>query len=151
MMSFFETVASVSGDPKRTSAWIQQDVMRTLKERDWNIDQFPVSAQTLGELLKQVHDGQLDNARARDVFQYLLKHGGTVQQATAELGIEAVDDSELDALCDELLSNNPQVVEHVKGGKPQAIGALIGQAKQKNPNVNPGQLRATLLAKIEAM
>lgn len=151
MIAYFETVATASNDAKRTSAWIQQDVMRSLKERHEDIEAFPVAAETLGELLKEVHDGRLDNARARDVFQHLLTNGGTVADATAALGIEAVDDNQLDALCDELLAANPQVIEHVQGGKPQAIGALIGKAKQKNPNVNPGQLRETLLAKIAAL
>ncbi|WP_153556689.1 Asp-tRNA(Asn)/Glu-tRNA(Gln) amidotransferase subunit GatB [Roseimaritima sediminicola] len=151
MVTYFETAATASKDPKRTSSWIQQDVMRTLKERQEEIGAFPVSAETLGQLLGEVRAGRLDNNRARDVFQHLLTHGGSVEQATAALGIEAVDDSELDALCDELLAENPQVVQHVQGGKPQAVGALIGKAKQKNPNINPGQLRETLLAKIAAM
>ena len=29
----------------------------------------------------------------------------------------------------------------VKGGKLKAAGALIGQAKKKNPNVNPSRFR----------
>ncbi len=151
MVAFFETVAETSGDAKRTSAWIQQDILRTLKENHWELSEFPLPAETLGDLLKEIRAGRLDNSRAKIVYQHLLNHGGTVAEATAALGIEAVDDSELDALCDELLAANPQVIEHVQGGKPQAIGALIGQAKQKNPNVNPGQLRETLLKKIEAM
>ena len=30
----------------------------------------------------------------------------------------------------------------------QAIGALIGQAKKKNPNIDPGKFRATCLASV---
>ena len=33
----------------------------------------------------------------------------------------------------------------VQSGKQQAAGGLIGQAKKKNPNVNPGQVRALCL------
>jgi len=48
-----------------------------------------------------------------------------------------------------LLSKNPQVVEDYQAGKKQAIGSLIGQAKKKNPNANPGKVRELLIAIIE--
>ncbi|QDS93017.1 Aspartyl/glutamyl-tRNA(Asn/Gln) amidotransferase subunit B [Roseimaritima multifibrata] len=148
MVGFFETAAGIAKAPKRVSSWIQQDVMRTLKEQQIDLEDFPIQAETLGELLGEVQAGKLDNNRARDVFQHLLANGGTVAEATKSLGIEAVDDNELDTICDQLLAANPQVIEDVQGGKPQAIGSLIGQAKKINPNINPGQLRQTLLQKI---
>ena len=49
----------------------------------------------------------------------------------------------------ELQESNPLAVEDYRGGKKQAIGALIGQAKKKNPNANPQQVRETLLQLIE--
>ena len=92
--------------------------------------------------------GELDNSRARDVFAYLLEHRNTVPDAIKALGIEAVDHSEIENLCRELLDANPKVVEDVRGGKQQAVGSLIGQAKKKNPNANPQQVRETLLRLI---
>jgi aspartyl-tRNA(Asn)/glutamyl-tRNA(Gln) amidotransferase subunit B len=60
-------------------------------------------------------------------------------------GIEKVDESELVALCQELLAANPKIVDDIKSGRQQAAGNLIGQAKKKNPNVNPGRLREIVL------
>ncbi len=149
MIAFFERAAEVSGDPKRSASWIQQDVMRTLNDTQTAIDEFPVSSVQLGELLKLVNEGQLDNARARDVFNYLLSNDSTVEQAIATLGIEQVDRSEIDSLCQALLTDNPKVIEDVKSGKMQALGPLIGQAKKRNPNANPQLVRETLLGMIE--
>ena len=39
-----------------------------MNDRQCTVRDFPVSAETLGELLKQVSAGTLDNTRARDVF-----------------------------------------------------------------------------------
>jgi len=39
----------------------------------------------------------------------------------------------------------------VQGGKMQAVGAIIGQAKKQNPNVNPGQVRQLCLELIKKM
>jgi aspartyl-tRNA(Asn)/glutamyl-tRNA(Gln) amidotransferase subunit B len=62
-----------------------------------------------------------------------------------------VDDDALDALCRELVAANPKIVADVQGGKEQAAAGLIGQAKKKNPNVNPGKFRQTCLDLIRGM
>ena len=149
LIKYFETVANLSGDGKRASSWIQQDVMRTLNELQIDIGDFVVSAEQLGDLLKRVAGGDFDNARARDVFAHLLKNKSTVEEAVQALGIQVVDDSELETLCQALLEANPQVIEDVRGGKQQAVGSLIGQAKKKNPNANPKQVREILLKLIQ--
>jgi aspartyl-tRNA(Asn)/glutamyl-tRNA(Gln) amidotransferase subunit B len=50
-----------------------------------------------------------------------------------------------------LVADNPQAVAEVKAGKQKALGALIGQAKRQNPNVNPALVREICLQLIEAM
>lgn len=150
MIDYFECVANLAGDGKRTSSWLQQDVMRTMNDRQINITEFPISDQQLGDLLKRVVDGELDNARARDVFAHLLENPVTVADAIDALGIKAVDSGEIETLCQELLDANPKVVEDVLGGKKQAVGSLIGQARKKNPDANPQEVRETLLRLIES-
>ncbi len=149
VIDYFERVATLSGDGRRASSWIQQDLMRTMNERQIGIADFPISADKLGQLLKRVSAGEFDNARGRDLFYHLLEHPVSVDQATEALGIKAVDSGEIDALCQRLLEANPQVINDVRGGKVQAVGALIGQAKQQNPNANLQQVRKTLLRLIE--
>jgi aspartyl-tRNA(Asn)/glutamyl-tRNA(Gln) amidotransferase subunit B len=151
LIEYYEQVATTSGDGKRSSSWIQQDVMRTMNETQTDIADFPVSADELGQLLRRVSAGEFDNQRGRDVFVHLLKNQVSVDEAIGELGIEAVDSSEIDTLCKELLASNPQVIEDVKGGKVQAVGSLIGQAKSKNRNADPKQVRETLLRLIKDM
>ena len=148
MIAYFEALAERSGNAKRSSAWIQQDVMRSLKERDLVIESFPISAQQLGDLLSKVEKGELDNARAKDVFQYMLDHDSTLDTAMKALGIEAVDHSEIETMCQKLLDSNPQIVEQIRGGKQQAIGSLIGQARKQNPNANAAIVKDTLMRLI---
>jgi aspartyl-tRNA(Asn)/glutamyl-tRNA(Gln) amidotransferase subunit B len=150
MIDYYERVAELAGDGRRASAWLQQDVMRTVNERQIDIDDFPVSADQLGDLLRRVAAGELDNSRARDVFAHLLEHRKTVADAVKALGIETVNSDEIDSLCRELLAANPKVVEDVRAGKLQAVGSLIGQARGKNPNANPQQVRETLLRLIQS-
>ncbi len=151
LVDYFVCVADRSKDPKRAANWIQQDVMRNLNELGISIEDFPVSADALAELLLSVKNGELDGSRSRDVFQQMLSAGQDQLTAMKSLGIEKVDDSVLVDLCRTLLEANPKVVSDVQDGKMQAVGALIGQAKKKNPNVNPGQVREICLQLIQEM
>lgn len=145
LIAYFETAAEVSGDGKRTSSWIQQDVMRTMTDRGVTIEGYPVEADSLGQLIAKISRGELETTRARDVLAHMVENGTSVDTAITAMGIETVDDNELESLCKELLAANPQVVEDFNAGKQQAVGSLIGQARKKNPNANPQQVRETLI------
>ncbi len=151
LVDFFLQVAERSSDAKRASNWIQQAVMRTLNERSIEIDEFGVSAERLADMIRAIAERDLESSRADDVFQRMLEEGEDHVAAMKGLGIEKVDNQALVDLCRTLLDDNPKVVADVQKGRQQAIGALIGQAKKKNPNVNPGQVREICLQLIEQM
>ncbi len=151
LVDYFVTVADRCGDGKTAANWIQQSVLRTLNEGQIGIDRFPVSAEALADLIKAVLAGQMETSRGREELARMTETGETAAEAMKGLGIAAVDESELEALCAELLAANPKVVEDVKQGKLKAAASLIGQAKKKNPNVNATRVREICLQLIEQM
>ncbi|MCA9237790.1 MAG: Asp-tRNA(Asn)/Glu-tRNA(Gln) amidotransferase subunit GatB, partial [Planctomycetales bacterium] len=150
VVDYYLTVADQSGDPKVACNWVTQDVLRVLKESEGTIDDFGIPAERLAGMLQAIDAGTLPSPRAREAFHVMLAEGVAVDAAIEKLGIEQVDESALVELCRELLAANPRIVADVQGGKQQAIGALIGQAKKKNPNVDPGRLREICLELIAA-
>ena len=148
VVEYYEAIAQTSGDHKKASNWLQQSVFATL---DGPIESYPVSAAALAELIRLINDGKLDSSRGKDVFATMLADGKSAAAAIEALGIEQVDDNALESLVQELLAANPHVVDDVKAGKLKAVGALIGQAKKKNPNVNPNQFRELCVKTIESM
>jgi aspartyl-tRNA(Asn)/glutamyl-tRNA(Gln) amidotransferase subunit B len=149
LVDYYVELAEGCGDGKLAANWVQQDVLRTLKERHIDIGQFPVSAAALAGLISLIRAGRLPSSRAREVFEVMLAWGGSAEQALERVGIQQVDESALEQLCRELVQANPQVVTQVKQGKLKAAGALIGQAKQRNPNVDPSRVREICLALIQ--
>ncbi|MHB8969049.1 MAG: Asp-tRNA(Asn)/Glu-tRNA(Gln) amidotransferase subunit GatB [Pirellulaceae bacterium] len=149
VVDYFEQAAALSLDAKRTSNWIQQDVLRTLNERGLLIESFSVTPVALAALIRAVSHGELDTSRAKSVFQHMVETGATVDDARRALGIQQVSADALVALCRELLAENPKIVEDVKTGKLQALGALIGQARKRNANADPAQVRAICAELIE--
>ena len=151
LVAYFEELAGLVGEGKVASNWMQQDVLRTLNERGGTIDAFPVRPAALADIIGRIAAGDFDTSRGREIFAEVLASGRTVADVVASLGIAAVDDDALDTLCRELVAANPKIVADVQGGKEQAAAGLIGQAKKKNPNVNPGKVRAKCLEIIRGL
>jgi aspartyl-tRNA(Asn)/glutamyl-tRNA(Gln) amidotransferase subunit B len=141
LVDYYLEVAAASGDPKAACNWVSQQVLRELKEREQTIDGFAISATNLAGLVKALNDGQLPSSRSGEAFQLMLAQGVDVAAALKELNIERVDESALVALVQELLAANPKIVADIQGGKLQAAASLIGQAKKKNPNIDPNRVR----------
>jgi aspartyl-tRNA(Asn)/glutamyl-tRNA(Gln) amidotransferase subunit B len=102
----------------------------------------------LAAVIKKVRAGAFETSRGREILARMIETGQPALAVIDALGIQQVDDSELDALCRELIEANPRIVAEVRAGKVKAAGALIGQAKKKNPNVNPSRVHDRCLEMI---
>jgi aspartyl-tRNA(Asn)/glutamyl-tRNA(Gln) amidotransferase subunit B len=151
VVNYFLNVATRSGDAKAAANWVTQDVLRTLKEHNITIEAMPIASSALADLIRRVKSGEIPGPRAREVFQAMLDQRVDAATAMAAIGIATVDESELIALCQKLLAANPKTIADVKAGKKQAVGALIGQAKKQNPNVDPNRIRELCLQLIDTM
>ncbi len=148
MANYYLELAAAVEDFKLANNWIQQDVSAVLNERSIEIEQYPVPVEQLAELLKKVKSKDLTTARAREVLSDMVASGRNAAESIEALGIEQVDQGELEALCQELIDANPRVVEDVRNGKDKAVGQLIGQAKKRNQNIDPGVFKETCLRLI---
>jgi aspartyl-tRNA(Asn)/glutamyl-tRNA(Gln) amidotransferase subunit B len=149
-VSYFVELADAVKDGKAAANWVTQDVLRVLNEQNLPIEKFPVRAAALTDLIRRVQAGDFNTSRAREVFSQMLE-GKSVADAAAALGIAKVDETELVAMAGEILAANPKIVADLKAGKAQAAGNLIGQAKKRNPNVNPARFREICLELVAKM
>ena len=139
--NYYIALADGAGDGKLAANWLTQTVFSALKDRDETIDRFPLGPAAVAELLQAVKRGDVDVTRGRDVFNKMLETGEPAAAVMKQLGIEKVDDSAVEILVKELLAANPQAVADIQAGKMKALGAIIGQAKKRNPNVDPNRVR----------
>jgi aspartyl-tRNA(Asn)/glutamyl-tRNA(Gln) amidotransferase subunit B len=151
VVDYYVELAELCGDGQAAANWVTQDVLRVMNERDLAVGQFPNRPPVIADLIKRVKLGDFDTSKAREIFTELLDSDKSVAQIVAEKGIRKVDESELVALCRELVAANPKIVADVQAGKVAAAANLIGQAKKRNPNVNPGRVREICLELIEGM
>lgn len=137
---------------KRVSAWMLQDVLRTLNDRAIGIELYPISPKSMAELLLAIEQGRVDTSQAKQALAKILDNPNlSVIAAIDSLGIVRVDASEIESLCKELLVENADVIDKVKAGNTKAVAALVGQAKKKNRNADPRLVQETCLKLIADM
>ena len=148
---YFLEVTANCGDAKQAANWITQHVLRVMNAQEQTLHELGLEAKNLAGMISKILGGDLPSARSREVFDLMIDQGFDVDAAMDQLGIAAVDESELVEICRELLGANPKIIDDVKGGKQQAVGALIGQAKKRNPNADPSRVREICLNLIAEM
>jgi aspartyl-tRNA(Asn)/glutamyl-tRNA(Gln) amidotransferase subunit B len=125
---YFETAASVSGDPKSAANWVMGDLLGLLKADGKEISDSPVSAQNLGELLKLVAQGELSRKLAKEVFPRMFATGATAAAIVEKEGLKQISDSgAMEKIVDDVIAANPKQVEQYRGGKATVMNFLVGQ------------------------
>lgn len=156
---YFETVAQTCGDGKHAANFVTQDVQRELNERKLAIEQFPIPATVLGNLLQRVVAGEMTVKGAREVFTTLLEFHANqisdqaVDQIIADKGLLLVTDTgEVDKAIDVVLADpkHAKAIADVKGGKQQAVGPLIGNVMKQLKGADPKAVRDRLLERISS-
>jgi aspartyl-tRNA(Asn)/glutamyl-tRNA(Gln) amidotransferase subunit B len=97
------------------------------------------------KLVRLETDGKLTATQAKKVLADMLEKGGDPEQIAADLGFEAMDQSALAAIVDELISENPKEFERLKGGDQKVTGFFVGQAMKKTHGKADGKIVTALL------
>ncbi len=139
---YYDAVARETGEYKLASNWVQQDVLRTIKDRKLAIADFPVKAPALADLVNRVKRGELNTNQGREVLGKMIETGEAAEAIMDAGGYRMVsDEGAILAAVEAALAANPKAVEDLKGGKkkPDAVkGFLRGQVmKQTGGKADP--------------
>jgi aspartyl-tRNA(Asn)/glutamyl-tRNA(Gln) amidotransferase subunit B len=156
LTTYFEQVASLCGDGKTAANWVTQDVLRDLNASEKSLDEFAITADVLGSLLKWIIDERLTNKSARDVYAILQQRaadGDSIQVADVDsLAAEreiVKDTAALEAAIASAIAAKPDAVADVKAGKQQAVGPMIGMVMKQVGGADPKTVRSMLLEAIQ--
>ena len=158
---YFETVAQNLGDYQLAANWVQGDVSAALNRLEISIDQFTVSAEQLSHILKLIKDNTLNHGGAKEVFNALLDGKGDnsvdcIDALVDQLGLKQVSDTgAIEAIVNEVLANNPKLVESYlatpEDKRAKAIGPFIGQVRKAAKGVNPQVVMDVLQKKLSEL
>jgi aspartyl-tRNA(Asn)/glutamyl-tRNA(Gln) amidotransferase subunit B len=146
---YFEEVAK-GRDAKLCANWMIGELFAALNRTGRGIEQSPVSAQALGELLDLLADGTISGRIAKDVFEIMVETGERPAGIVERKGLRQVTDSGAIAeAVAAVLAAHPKEVAAYKAGKERLFGFFVGQVmKAMAGKANPALVNELLKQKL---
>lgn len=147
---YFEKVAELSGAAKLAANWMMGEVSASLNKNDLEIKDCPVSAEMLAGMIKRIEDNTISGKIAKEVFEAMWAGDGDADTVIDKKGLKQITDTgAIEALVDEVITNNPGQAEEYRAGKEQLMGFFVGQImKASKGKANPGQVNQLLKKKL---
>ncbi|MEJ2114644.1 MAG: Asp-tRNA(Asn)/Glu-tRNA(Gln) amidotransferase subunit GatB [Gammaproteobacteria bacterium] len=152
MAEYFEEVAkNSSAKAKLAVNWVLGELSAALNQDNLEIAQSPVSAMMLAGLLNRIEDNTISSKIAKEVFQAMWQGEGDVDAIIERKGLKQItDSSEIKALVERVVNDNPGQVEQYKSGKDKVFGFFVGQVmKLSKGKANPQQVNDLLKDKLK--
>jgi aspartyl-tRNA(Asn)/glutamyl-tRNA(Gln) amidotransferase subunit B len=145
---FFESVAK-GRDGKLAANWLINELFGRLNKEGRSIEESPVSAGQLGEIIDLIQAGTISGKMGKDVFEIVWVEGGSPAQIVEMRGMKQVTDTgAIEAAVDAIIAANPDKVAQAKA-KPTMIGWFVGQVmKSTGGKANPQSVNKILKAKL---
>jgi len=151
---FFEEIITHNKNYKSAANWIMGDVKSYLNENGVQIDDFPIPACKISELINLIDEGKVSStAASQKIFPEMLKSQESVQEIAERLNIIQVsNEGELAGFIDEVIRSNTSEVERYKNGEKQLVGFFMGQLmKVSRGKADPKVANALLREKLNAI
>lgn len=148
--NYFEEVTKGGNVSLKTASnWIQTDLLGLLHADNKEIEDSPIPAAKLAELLEMTETGKINRKQAREVFEEIYKNGGDPAEIVAARGmVQVSDEGQLEAWAKAAMDANPKAVADYQKGNKAAIGALVGGVmKLSKGKANP-KIISQLLSKL---
>ena len=154
--NYFEEMLDITnGDAKICANWIMGDLSASLKKKNINIKNCPVSAKMLGDMINLVKDKTISGKIAKIVFEAMWNGEGDAITIIESKDLRQVTDSnKIGKLINEIITENTLQVKQYKESTPEKkqklIGFFVGKIMKKSKGkANPKQVNELLKEKLE--
>ena len=145
---YFEAAAENS-NPKLVCNWIIGELFSVLNKINKTIEDCPIKAEDLGELINLIDNETITGRIAKDVFEIMLNTGESPASIVDANNMKQVNDlSEIESVIDKIIEKNPDQVNALSE-KPNLIGWFVGQVmKETQGKANPKTVNEILGKKL---
>ena len=121
-----DTVAA-GASPAEARKWWLGDLARRANDTGTDLGELAVTPAQVAELIGLISAGTINDQLARQALDGVLAGEGDPAAVVEARGLAVLGESdELVSAVDAAIEGNPDVADKVRGGKVQAIGALVG-------------------------
>lgn len=146
---FFEE--AVQGhDAKLVCNWVAGELFGRLNKAGKTIENSPISAKQVGDLVGLIEDNTISGKIAKEVFDIMFETSEDAAKIVEEKGLKQVTDTgAIEKSIDEVLAANADKVAAYKGGQEKLFGFFVGQVmKATGGKANPAAVNEILKAKL---
>lgn len=150
LADLFEECVEEYKDPKEVSNWIMGEFLRLVNEEKMEVADTKITGPLLGKMLKMMKEDVISSKIAKTVFEEMFYTGKDPEEIVEEKGLKQIsDEDKLESLVEQIIEDNPDVIEDIRNGKDKAIGYLVGQVmKETKGKANPQMVNKMFREKI---
>ncbi|GIX40962.1 MAG: aspartyl/glutamyl-tRNA(Asn/Gln) amidotransferase subunit B [Leptospiraceae bacterium] len=149
---YFEETVKYSGDPKKSSNWVKDEVLGIINKRDISITQFECTPKRLGTIIKLLNEGKITQRIAKQVFEHVYEENLDPEEVIEKYGYKPVDSSNLKEIVDKIFEKFPEQVQQILNGKDKVKGFLVGQImKETRGQAPPQEVNKLIDEKIQSL
>lgn len=150
MAEYFEACLAGGADAKSAANWIMGDLAKNLNAEGKTIEESPVEASRLAQMLALIEKGTISSKIAKKVFAEMWTSSDAPEKIVEDKGLVQITDTKaIEAIVDVVIAANPKPVADYKSGNKKALGALVGQVmKQSKGKANPQMVNQLLADKL---
>lgn len=136
---YFDEGAKHTKNYKLLINWVIGELSAYLNKEAKSVTEIALKAQNLAKLVDLVSESKLSNAQAREVFSHIITTNEDPESKAKALNLVQVSDTDfILKVINEVIDENPHVIDDIKNGKDRAMGFLVGQVMKKTAGkVNP--------------
>lgn len=145
-----EATISAGATAAAARKWWMGEISRLANVRGVEVSELGVAPEHVVQIEALIGDKTINDKIAKQVIGHVADGEGAPSEIVQARGLAVVsDDSVLAVAIDDAMAQMPDVVDKVKGGKVQAVGALIGPVmKATRGQADAGRVRELILEKL---
>lgn len=150
-LNFFNRMLLKGLDPKILAKWIAGQISAYMTANFVPMTRLPVDEDQLFEFFTIASEGKLIDNQLKLIMEEMLLTGNSASDSIKEKWFDSpsISTDELRTLCQEVLSENPAIVEQYLSGKTSVIGFFVGQVMKKTEwKANPKEITAIMTQEL---
>jgi aspartyl-tRNA(Asn)/glutamyl-tRNA(Gln) amidotransferase subunit B len=143
---FEETLKSYGGEPRTAANWLINDLLGLMNDLGLSLEELFLTPERLAKILQLVEEGVINTGIGKELLRKTQERQIEPGEIVKQEGLaQLTDGTAIEALCREVLQENPSQVEQYRSGKTGLMGWLMGQVMAKTGGVaDPQAVRETL-------
>ena len=147
LAAVFDAALEQGGDPRALANWLTGEVVAYLRREEVGLDATALQAGHLVELVAMVERSALSSSAAKNVLEGVMAGEGTPGAVAEARDLLQISDSSIvEAAVADVLAENAEAVERIRGGDMKPIGFLVGQVMKATGGKADPRLVSELIA-----